>query len=377
MLRLFILLFFVVNSSAEGSQGQCQEHHCLAVVDAGSTGSRLHIYAYDLDETNGPVKINEIWSRKITPGLSTIEPAEPVINAYLTNLFTNAPEHSMPVYFYATAGMRLHPQPKQQQYYSKIKHWFAAQTQWQLKESQTITGDKEGLLGWLAVNYKVGALSSDGKPLVGVMDMGGASVQLVFPVQNPTNIDSKDLIEVDVYGRHLTLFDHSFLGLGQTLLSQQFLDSPSCYANNYTLPNGSAAQGDADTCQSNVSKLINQVHNASTIAKPAITANPVKSWYAIGGVTSLVGDKLFHFENNQFTNQDLLQQGDSEVCHKQWQDLQTEYSSNEYLYNFCLMSSYYYALMVNGYGLDPKLPINLLPNAQFTDWTLGVVLHQE
>jgi len=377
MLRLLSLWLFVIVANAGSVHGSCQQHHCVAVIDAGSTGSRLHIYAYDLDKSNTPVKINELWSKKITPGLATIDPTPSVINAYFIDLFANTPEQNMPVYLYATAGMRLFSQAQQQKYYNLIQQWFKTKPQWQLKASQTIPGDKEGLFGWLAVNYQLGTLSSTEKPLVGVMDMGGASVQVVFPIQKTTNVDQSDLIEVNIYGRKLKLFDRSFLGLGQTLVSQQFLDTPSCFANNYKLPSGSSAQGDAASCQLNVSKLINTVHAANNIVQPVLTANPVNSWYVIGGLPMLLEKEPFQFKGNYFTSEQLLQQANSKLCQKKWQDLQSQYPTNEFIYNSCLVSSYYYALMVNGYGLKPKQPINYLPSTKQADWTLGVVLHQQ
>ena len=103
------LLAFTINAA----NANCQQQHCVAIVDAGSTGSRLHIYAYDLDKTNTAINIKELWSKKIKPGLATVDANQATLDAYLTTLFSSAPEANLPVYFYATAGMRLLPQPKQ------------------------------------------------------------------------------------------------------------------------------------------------------------------------------------------------------------------------------------------------------------------------
>ncbi|AHE66831.1 multidrug DMT transporter permease [Legionella oakridgensis] len=378
MFTLLILLFtFIGNIEAYSLREQpCQQHHCVAIVDGGSTGSRLHIYAYDLNEVNSAVDINEVWSKKIKPGFATLDANQESINNYLNALFTDAPQQNLPVYFYATAGMRLLSEPKQAMYYQKLRHWFANNPQWQLMESKTITGSEEGLFGWLAVNYQLGALTDKSKAFAGVMDMGGASVQVAFPVENTTNIDKSNLIDVDVYGRHVKLFVHSFLGLGQTVFAYQFLDSPSCFSNDYQLPNGSLAEGDAASCQTGVSKLINNVHDVGQMVKPVIAENPVNAWYTMGGLTNLVEDKPFHFENNQFTSQRLLEQADNEVCHKPWKELLDGFPGNDFLYGYCLFPSYYYALIVNGYGIQPEQPINYLPSSKNSDWTLGVVLHQ-
>ncbi|RUQ85154.1 multidrug DMT transporter permease [Legionella septentrionalis] len=375
---MIVFFTFISKVTADDLAGQqCQQHRCIAVVDAGSTGTRLHIYAFDVNEKNDPVNIKDIWSNKIKPGFATLNPDPETINTYLSSLFAPAPEQNLPVYFYATAGMRLLPQPKQQQYYQTLQQWFAAQPQWQLVESKTITGKAEGLYGWLAVNYQLGALSNPSQEAASVMDMGGASVQVVFPVQNDSVIDPSDIIEIDVYGRHMKLFVHSFLGLGQTVLSHQFLDASNCFANDYLLPNGTPAQGDAPTCKRDVSRLINTVHSVSRIVKPAVAANPGNTWYVIGGLAALAQDKPFQFQGNQLTNQSLLQQADNIICHQQWDALQTQYPNNEYIYGYCLFPSYYYALMVHGYGLSPSEPVRYLANSQNVDWTLGVVLHHQ
>ena len=381
IIGLLACIFTVVVSANAGS-ATCEQHHCIAVVDAGSTGSRLHLFAYDLDTNNNPAKINEILSKKIKPGLATLEPNQATINAYLNNLFTNVQEENIPVYFYSTAGMRLLPDPKQRVFYQAIKQWFSTQAQWKLIDSKTITGTEEGVYGWLAVNYQLGTLNptndDNQKPLVSVMDMGGASVQVSFPVQNTEQIDSTDLVDLDVYGRHLQLFVHSFLGLGQTLLSEQYLNTKSCFANGYQLPSGLGAKGDATSCEQATTKLINNVHAVNRIIKPAIAKNPVNAWYTIGGLSSLVQSEPFSNQNSNFTIQSIREQADTDVCKQQWQDLNTKYPNHEYIYGYCLMPAYYYALLVEGYGIQPEQQINYFPaDGQGADWSMGVVLHQQ
>lgn len=373
LIILVLGLGILFNAQAEGNS--CQPGHCLAVVDAGSSGSRLHIYTFDFDNNNQPIKIKELWSKKIKPGLATIEPNQITIYAYLNNIFSDAPEQNIPVYFYATAGMRLLPVPKQQQYYQYLQQWFSAQTQWPLVEAKTITGREEGVLGWLATNYQLGNFDSPEPshdlPVVGVMDMGGASVQISFPVREVEHMDRHDLVSVNIAGHHVVLFVKSFLGLGQNVLSQQFLDNESCFADGYQLPSGLPAKGDANLCRHNVAKLINNVHDVNQVISPLLKGK-ASAWYAIGGVASLADDKLFSFENRQFSSQSLLEQIDSAVCHQQWKDIETP--NNEFLYGYCLFAAYYYALMVDGYGINPEAPINLMPAEKNADWSLGVVL---
>ncbi|KTD64933.1 hypothetical protein [Legionella shakespearei] len=373
---IFLAVFVAISPSAFAETSPCKEHQCIAVVDAGSTGSRLHVFAYDTDDTNSPVDIHEIWNKRITPGFASIEPNANTINVYLGTLLAGAPPEHVPVYFYATAGMRLLPASKQKRYYDELSSWFSRQSQWRLIEAKTIMGSDEALYDWLSVNYHLGTLQTAQTQSVGVMDMGGASVQIVFPIRKNSATNSRSQVEMDLYGQHFNLYVQSFLGLGQTEMSHHFLNSPSCFSNNYPLPDGDAGQGNAFSCEQEVSKLMTEVHKVNNQIQPLLAANPVDSWYSIGGISNLADSSFFHFENSQLTNQNLIQQADLEICHQQWDEINQRFPEDDYVSQYCLFSAYYYALMVEGYGLYPDQTINYIPKDENLDWTLGVVLQK-
>lgn len=370
----FFLLSFQTDAMAAGRA--CEQQQCIAVIDVGSTGSRLHVYSFDLDATKSPINITERWAKKISPGFATLTPNEQVINNYLNNLFTDAPSYQVPTYFYATAGMRLLSKPQQQQLYGYVQKWFANQTQWQLMNAKTITGTEEGIYGWLSVNYQLDNLTVNSKS-IGVLDMGGASVQITFPVDNEESMDSNDLQQVDLYGQHYKLFVHSFLGLGQTEMSHQFLDTDTCFANNYEMPTGRSAHGDAYKCENEVSSLMNSVHQVNTVVQPVIKSNSIKEWYTLGGLPALAQSKPFDLNEQGFTSQNLLDLANADICQQDWSTLNNQYSDNSYAYGYCLFPSYYYALIVEGYGLQPEQPLHYLSADKSGDWTLGVVLKQQ
>lgn len=350
----------------------CGNNQCVAVVDMGSTGSRLHVYSYQLNKQNAPDAIREVLVNKVQPGIASVDIKN--VNSYLNSLFSTTPAQNIPVYVYATAGMRLLSQPKQQLYYQSLKTWFSSQTAWVLQDAKTISGKQEGILGWLAANYQLGTLQSEDKPLVGVMDMGGGSVQIAFPTEHPENVDSRDMVQFKIYNRQVTLFVHSFLGLGQTEVSHHYLNAEHCFPYDYPLPDESKGQGDAQYCQQDISDLINSVHKVKEVVGPALSANPNVTWYALSGLSSLAKNKLFKFEGNQFNSQGLLQQADQQFCHQSWQVLIQQSGSNDYTFINCLNASYYYSLLVNGYGIQPTKPLNLMSEKDEVDWTLGVVL---
>ena len=373
LFRLFSLITLCTSFSSFAANINCQDQQCVAVVDAGSTGSRLHIYAYDIDSQKTPVNIKEMWGKKVRPGIATIDATQTTMDSYLEALFSEAPAANIPVYFYATAGMRLLTKPRQEQYYGLIKNWFNQHTQWQLKSAKTITGQAEGLYGWLAVNYQLGLLSSSTEPLVGVMDMGGASVQISFPLQQTAGINNPDLQEFDLYGRHIQLFVHSFLGLGQTEVTNQFLNISSCFARDYELPSGLLANGDAFLCEKEIGLLLNQVHRVDQLVQPVLEGNQINNWFVTGGIAALVQTSPFKFTDQQFTSDSVLTQGNTQVCQQSWSELNTQYANNEYIHAYCLFPAYYYALMVGSYGIDSKQPIHYLKPNQSSDWTLGAI----
>jgi len=375
--RIIICFFIVIQVSMAEDSSLCDGHHCLVIIDAGSTGSRLHLYSYDVDNKNNPTQVKERYSNKITPGFSTIEVKPDAINTYLDRLFLNLPQKEVSVYFYATGGMRLVAPSVQQAYYQLLQNWFASKPQWRLADFRTISGTEEGVFGWLSVNYQLDLLGSNNKQLTSLLDIGGASTQIVFPVLHTENIDKEDLISLEVNGRHISLFAHSFLGLGMTEVAKRFQNLAECFPTGYLLPNNTVALGNAYSCDREISESINAEYGVSGRVKAIVEKkNPADSWYMLGAVSALVKSTPLAFGRSPVTSQELLQQADSKVCHPEWVTLKAQFPDNEYLLTNCLTAAYYHSLTVNGYGFLPNQAVNYMPDSNESDWTLGVVLNQ-
>jgi hypothetical protein len=157
-------------------------------------------------------------------------------------------------------------------------------------------------------------------------------------------------------------------------MSHQFLNSASCFSNNYPLPDGDEGLGNALSCEQEVAGLLNKVHGVRQLIQPLLSSNSVDTWYSMGGIANLADSSFFHFKNAQFTNKTLIEQADSEICHQPWDLVNNQYPNDDYVYKYCLISAYYYALMVEGYGLLPEQTVNYLPPQENIDWTTGVVL---
>lgn len=181
------------------------------ILDAGSSGTRLHIYqwkdpekalkhASEEDLRSLPKVVTEKkWTKKIRPGVSTFgDKVEDVGPDHLQSLISHALNvipadkvQDTPIFLMATAGMRLLPQHQQTALTSEICSYLQRNTQFSLPDCdlhiQVIKGETEGLYGWIASNYLLGGFDEPqkhhhgkGHHTYGFLDMGGASAQIAF-----------------------------------------------------------------------------------------------------------------------------------------------------------------------------------------------------
>ena len=168
----------------------------VAIIDAGSSGSRLFVYEVD---AKGSHKVNLVYpankeqkAKSKGRALSTIVNHSDSVRIYLENMTAGHQCDSIDLYILATAGMRLQPKAQADDIYEKLMQQPAINGYY-VRGAMTITGQYEGLYGWLAANYdhgKVGinstatsqSLKFIGEPY-GILEIGGASMQLAFTTE--------------------------------------------------------------------------------------------------------------------------------------------------------------------------------------------------
>ena len=117
---------------------------------------------------------------------------------HLQELFDHALEiipdeyvSSTPIFLLATAGMRLLPDFQRKQLLDRICAYTRSNTSFKVSNCdlhiQVISGETEGLYGWIATNYLLGGFDAPethehgkGHHTYGFLDMGGASAQIAF-----------------------------------------------------------------------------------------------------------------------------------------------------------------------------------------------------
>ncbi|RWS12840.1 ectonucleoside triphosphate diphosphohydrolase 7-like protein [Dinothrombium tinctorium] len=263
---------------AENVQNMRYKLHYAVVIDAGSSGSRVHIYTWpphsgDIRQLLNIKMLKDQFGKdvyeKVSPGLSSCaNKPESSIN-YMLPLLNFAAQHvpvakhkETPLFILATAGMRLLPLKKQEAILNNLRENIPRNFSFVFSPNyvQVITGKEEGIYSWIAINYLLGKFdhSTSAQPLVainlnkrittrprtvGMLEMGGASMQIAFEIISKYELeelkqrkelhgDVKDLLAEFNLGCLSHDEDHSYLlyvttylGLGANVAQEAYTKS--------------------------------------------------------------------------------------------------------------------------------------------------------
>lgn len=225
-LSLSFLLFMLLVLGEAAANPIPDAEQYVAVVDAGSTGSRIIVYRYDSpNETSNELRLLAgDFFHESKPGLSSYldKPDEGVqsIEKLLKEARDFIPRHllaSTRLALRATAGMRLADKDKADLLIDKLRVLFA-NSEFKVDENavQIIAGSDEGIFSWITVNYLKRSLSLSQTEQLAAMDLGGGSTQITFPLANTeeASYNKTDLRNLIVAERNISVFSNSYLGTG-------------------------------------------------------------------------------------------------------------------------------------------------------------------
>ena len=219
------------------------------IFDAGSTGTRIHIYKRALDDAASipTFRTKNSWSLKVKPGISSYSDNPAGSGASILPLLKLAqrviPDNkkaSAMVMLGATAGMRLLPPQVQAQIhdalYASVRDNSGLVPRRQ--DFSTISGIDEGVYGWLRVNMllsKAKRLSDSDLGSIAVLDLGGASTQITLPsptvvVPSDSQVEKRTLLA----GRARTVYSHSYIGFGnqEAMMALTPSEAAACLARD-------------------------------------------------------------------------------------------------------------------------------------------------
>ena len=199
------------------------------MIDAGSTGSRIHIYKFNNCGHSAEYEY-EVFKMTL-PGLSSYagkpEEAAKSLDVLLDEAIRIVPtdmRRCTPVAVKATAGLRLLPGSQSADILKAVEERLHRFYPFQLVEKDGVTimdGKDEGVYAWITANYLLGTIKANtpkDTPTYAVLDLGGASTQIVF---EPTFSSSDNTLEPGEHkydlkfgGKTHVLYQHSYLGYG-------------------------------------------------------------------------------------------------------------------------------------------------------------------
>ncbi|KAK9765539.1 Guanosine-diphosphatase [Basidiobolus ranarum] len=198
----------------------------VIMIDAGSTGSRVHIYKFNYCKEN-PELESEVFEM-LKPGLSSF-PSDPTgaaesLDKLMLLAQKSVPKHlhdCTPVAVKATAGLRLLGPEASNAILAAVRHRLETVFPFPVVKDggvEIMDGSNEGVYAWITVNYLLEKLGQPSKlPTAAIFDLGGGSTQIVFEPTFPTGkylAAGEHKYELDFGNRGYDLYQHSYLGYG-------------------------------------------------------------------------------------------------------------------------------------------------------------------
>ncbi|XP_063489939.1 ectonucleoside triphosphate diphosphohydrolase 6 isoform X3 [Symphalangus syndactylus] len=216
--------FFSITRAAPGARWGQQAHSPLGTAadghevfygimfDAGSTGTRVHVFQFARPPRETPTLTHETF-KALKPGLSAyaddVEKSAQGIQELLDVAKQDIPFDfwkATPLVLKATAGLRLLPGEKAQKLLQKVKEVF--------KASPFLVGDD---CVSIMNGTDEGSLKTPGGSSVGMLDLGGGSTQIAFLPRVEGTLQASPpgyLTALRMFNRTYKLYSYSYLGLG-------------------------------------------------------------------------------------------------------------------------------------------------------------------
>lgn len=208
----------------------------VLMIDAGSTGSRIHVYRFNNCGLT-PELEDEVFhmTPKEKGGLSNYagdaQGAAESLDVLMQVAMDSVPDKlkgCTPVAVKATAGLRKLGEEMSNEILKAVRHRLETKYPFAVVSAENggvevMPGSAEGVYSWITINYLLGKIGGpDETPTAAAFDLGGGSTQIVFEptFKSPSHGMPEKLApgdhkyDLDFGGRHFELYQHSHLGYG-------------------------------------------------------------------------------------------------------------------------------------------------------------------
>ncbi|KAG6592142.1 putative apyrase 2, partial [Cucurbita argyrosperma subsp. sororia] len=238
-----VVVVFLLPVSSAGETSSFFNHRKMSAVgtssnstyavifDAGSSGSRVHVFHFDRNMDLLFIGSDiEVFSQ-IKPGLSSYaddpQKAADSLIPLLEKAEIAVPEKLQsvtPIRLGATAGLRFLEGDRSERILEAVRNLLKTKSGFMYGADSVsiLDGNQEGSYQWLTVNYLLENLGKRYSNTVGVIDLGGGSVQMAYAISDedaakaPISSDgySKFVQKFYLKGANYYLYVHSYLRYG-------------------------------------------------------------------------------------------------------------------------------------------------------------------
>ncbi|XP_029796359.1 ectonucleoside triphosphate diphosphohydrolase 3 [Suricata suricatta] len=406
------------------------------VLDAGSSRTTVYVYQWPAEKENNTGVVSQTFKCSVKgSGISSYgKNPQDVPKAFedcMQKVKEQIPAHlhrSTRIYLGATAGMRLlrlQNETAANEVLASIQNYFKSQP-FDFRGAQIISGQEEGIYGWITANYLMGNflerslwhmwVHPHGVETAGALDLGGASTQISFAAGEKAGLNGSHVTKVSLYGYVYTLYTHSFQCYGRNEAEKRFLaillqESPTktalinpCYPRNYVTtfrgdhifdslctadlrpvsqdPDGTVTvrgTGDPALCREKVASLFDfrACHAQEACSFDGVYQPEVKGtfvafagFYYTASALNLSGSfPLSAFNSSSW-----------DFCSESWSQLPLLLPRFDEVYarSYCFSAHYIYHLLVNGYRFTeetwPRIHFQKEVGNSSIAWSLGYML---
>ncbi|KAL3642236.1 Apyrase 2 [Castilleja foliolosa] len=388
------------------------------IFDAGSSGSRVHVFCFNhqLDLVPMGQDLELFIQRK--PGLSGYatdpEASANSLSDLLEKAETSVPKelrHSTPVRVGATAGLRQLEGDTSDRILQAVRDFLKNKSSLKSKDDwvTVLDGNQEGAYQWVTINYLLGNLGKPYSSTVGVVDLGGGSVQMAYAISEsdaakaPKLSDGEDSYVQEMYlkGRKYHLYVHSYLRYGLLAARAEILKVDEGHGSPCILAGyeGSYKYGPSAYKASALQPSLGKCREAAIKALKVNESSCTHMKCTFGGVWNGGGGDgqknlfvaSFFFDRAAeagFVDPNLavatvhpadFEDAAKRACETRLEDAKSIYPrvESDNLPYLCMDLVYQFTLLVDGFGLDPWQEITLVKKVKYQNslveaaWPLG------
>lgn len=376
-MRLYNFFAFILTALILSTSGHAAIVSSI-YVDAGSTGSRLHLFQYNDDEFRNIPAIHDVLIETVEPGLASYADHPEQAGAYMKKLFDSAQAFAIKnninpaqikVNIMGTGGMRSIPVEKQNAIYTNLETYLKQQYSFSINHIATIPGKMEAVYGWLTVNYLMANFLKH-TPTVGTLEMGGSSTQIAFETTDYSK--PEDTVDISIGADSFHIFGKSFQNLGgdsvlQTL--RQNKNAASCFPDGAVFMQSASGHFDETSCHAIYKNLIDDMD----VAGQVIPVNDTK-FIAYGRYYYTY--KFFNVLEQP--SQSALQANVAKTCHLGWDAIKQANANvpEKLLMTYCPYGIYFGEMIYAAYKINgDHLQLFEKIGEQKIEWTVGAVIY--